>query len=71
MEASERALAVMKHGMKAYIGDTFGITASFKITHPMDSRNAEKELVLCDQRLTRTHKQNFKNGMTEATPWTP
>jgi len=84
-EASQRALALVKHGVKAYIDDRVAIahnkvvviddaiviTGSFNFTQSAQSRNAENVLVIRNQRLARAYKENFKNRMAEATPWTP
>ena len=61
----------MKNGVKAYIDGTILIAGSFNFTQSAQSSNTENVLVLCTQRLRRAYKQNFKNRMAEATPWTP
>jgi phosphatidylserine/phosphatidylglycerophosphate/cardiolipin synthase-like enzyme len=71
VEASERALDLVNNGVKALIDDTILSAGSVNFTHSAQSLKAENVLVICDQRLAQAYKENFKDGMTEATPWTP
>jgi phosphatidylserine/phosphatidylglycerophosphate/cardiolipin synthase-like enzyme len=84
-EPSQRALELVKHGVKAFIDDRVAIahnkvmvidgvtviTGSFNFTQSAQSRNAENLLVIRNPQLASAYRENFKSRMAEATQWKP
>lgn len=84
-EPSQRALELVKHGVKAFIDDRVAIahnkvmvidgaaviTGSFNFTQSAQSRNAENLLVIRNPQLAAAYRENFRNRMMESTLWQP